>query len=181
MDEVTFRGTALIDDILNARFRILAITPFERSDHRLASALLRQDIAVAIDAGRNPPGWDEFALPRQAACPGRLGVRIADQVVPSFGRLPDEIGFLVVAGDLARLPPECWRVPVIAQVCSVAQAARAIDAGASGLIAKGQESGGLSGDESSFVLLQRVGLRGRRVRRGDRRYPGGLSAKFFAG
>jgi acyl transferase domain-containing protein/NAD(P)H-dependent flavin oxidoreductase YrpB (nitropropane dioxygenase family) len=156
MDEVTFRGTALIDDILNVRFRILAITPFERSDHRLAAALLRHDIAVAIDAGRNPAGWDELARPGEAACPGRLGVRIADHVVPGFGRLPDEIGFLVVAGELDRLPPECWRVPVIAQVCSVAQAARAIDAGASGLIAKGQESGGLCGDESSFVLLQRV-------------------------
>ncbi len=156
MDEATFRAAAPMTDIEDVRFRILAITPFERPDTYLVRALCRHDVAVAIDIGRNKDVWRETMAGLPAVAAGSLGLRLPDGVRPDGHRLPEQVGFLIVAGDLERLEAAWWRVPVIAQVCSVSEAARAIDAGASGLIAKGQESGGRAGDESSFVLLQRV-------------------------
>ena len=45
---------------------------------------------------------------------------------------------------------------MLAQVTSLDDARRAIAAGARGLIAKGSEAGGRIGDETTFVLLQRL-------------------------
>ncbi len=91
-----------------------------------------------------------------AAGGATAGLRVADHVTIDNDILPEFIEFLIVAGDISRLPDHWWQVPVLAEVCSVHEAALALDAGASGLIAKGQESGGLVGAESSFVLLQCV-------------------------
>ncbi len=142
--------------IAHPRFRILALSPFEVPDLRLARALQRQNVAAVIDAGRAAGGVARLFAGMAAAGGHHAGVRIADHVDVGDETLPPFIEFVVAAGDLSRLPDHWWEVPIIAQVCSVAEAAAAIDAGAAGLIAKGQESGGLVGDESSFVLLQRV-------------------------
>ena len=56
---------------------------------------------------------------------------------------------------------------MLAQVTSLDEARAAIAAGASGLIAKGCESGGRIGDETTFVLLQRL-VDARRCRCGCR-------------
>ena len=140
----------------SGRLRLLAITPLERTDLPLARALARYDVAVALDIGRNAQDWPAlWAQLANERTPG-LGLRIADEVTPLNATLPPSISFLIVDGDLTRLP-EGWRqLPVLAQVCSVAEAQKALAAGASGLIAKGQESGGRVGQESSFVLLQRL-------------------------
>ena len=138
------------------RYRLLAITPFERTDLPLARSLARYDVAVALDIGRNADAWPALwnELSRDQT-PG-LGLRIPDNVELGDLTLPVQIQFLIVDGDLARLPA-AWRVvPVIAQVCSVAEAEQALNEGISGLIAKGQESGGRIASESSFVLLQRL-------------------------
>lgn len=137
-------------------FRLLAITPFERADLALARALWRQQAAVAIDLGRDALAWPALleTLSRERAA--GLGLRIPDGVDVAGVALPPSVRYLVAGGDLAALP-DAWRaVPVLAQVCSLAEGERALAAGAAGLIAKGQESGGRVGEESSFVLLQRL-------------------------
>ncbi|PPE72943.1 hypothetical protein C3942_16105 [Solimonas fluminis] len=137
------------------RFGILAITPLERADLPLARALSRQQVAVAIDLGRDPAGWGPVlaALSRERSA--GLGLRLPDGVAAGSQELPAAADF-VVADATAELPASWRRLPVIVQVCSVAEAEQALAAGAAGLIAKGQESGGRIGEESSFVLLQRL-------------------------
>ena len=138
------------------RFRLLAITPFERPDLPLARLLARQEVAVAVDLGRDPQHWPALWARLAAEQAQGLGLRLADGVIAPDAPLPSSIGFVVVDGDPAKLPASWRSVPVVAQVCSLAEARIALAAGAAGLIAKGQESGGRIGDESSFVLLQRL-------------------------
>ena len=140
----------------DARFRILAITPLERPDLRLAQALLRHDVAVAIDIGRDVSAHREMLARIEAPAGSLVGLRIADDVPLDQIILPGAITFLVGAVHIGRVPDHWPDLPVIAEVCCVEEAGLAIAAGAAGLIAKGQESGGRVGDESSFVLLQRV-------------------------
>ncbi|HEY6034627.1 MAG TPA: beta-ketoacyl synthase N-terminal-like domain-containing protein, partial [Kofleriaceae bacterium] len=68
--------------------------------------------------------------------------------------LPPNITTVIVGepGMVARYLPR----RVLAQVTSVDEARIAIDAGASGVIAKGMEAGGRIGDETTFVLVQRL-------------------------
>ncbi|MBV8063766.1 MAG: nitronate monooxygenase, partial [Nevskia sp.] len=137
-------------------FRTLAITPFERADLPLARALWRHDVAVAIDIGRDAQSWPVLLAALAGERAAELGLRVPDGVEPPDLALPESVRFLVVTGDGRALPAAWRRVPLLAQVCSVEEAEQALQAGAAGLIAKGQESGGLVGDESSFVLLQRL-------------------------
>jgi acyl transferase domain-containing protein/NAD(P)H-dependent flavin oxidoreductase YrpB (nitropropane dioxygenase family)/acyl carrier protein len=136
-------------------FRALAITPLERPDLRLARALWRQDVAVAIDVGRNIGAWADLFASLSGERGAGVGLRVPDGVAVPDMALPAAVRFIVAAG-ISCLPDEWRRVPVIVQACSVGDATAAIEAGAAGLIAKGQESGGLTGCESSFVLLQRL-------------------------
>jgi acyl transferase domain-containing protein/NAD(P)H-dependent flavin oxidoreductase YrpB (nitropropane dioxygenase family)/acyl carrier protein len=136
-------------------FRFLAITPLERPDLRLVQALRRQQTATAVDIGRNAAAWPGLfeRLEREQA---GLGLRLPEDTSGLAAEPPSSVSFLVTAGSIRDLPVAWRTLPVIAQVCSLAEAEKALGAGAGGLIAKGQESGGRAGDESSFVLLQRI-------------------------
>ena len=135
--------------------RFLAVTPFEQPDLSLARALWRQNIAAAINIGRRPAAWPALlaAISNESA-PG-LGLCIPDGVDVGDLELPRNLRFLI-ADAPAAIPEKFSHLPVLVQVCSVAEAEQALRAGAAGLIAKGQESGGRVGDESSYVLLQRI-------------------------
>ncbi|WP_162932350.1 type I polyketide synthase [Solimonas sp. K1W22B-7] len=179
-------STAAPAQVFDAQwFRILAITPFERADLALARALWRQKAAAAIDLGRDPQQWPGLlaALARERSA--GLGLRIPDGIALQGLELPASVGFLIVDGGIEALP-QGWRgVPVIAQVHSLAEAERALASGAAGLIAKGQESGGRIGEESSFVLLQRLVALTQAVAAGGRTVPvwcqGGVALHTAAG
>ncbi len=148
----------------------MGITPFERPDLALARAFCRQQAAVAIDLGRDPVHWPAvFSFltqenSRQVGRPAFCGVRVPDHIALRPEEIPELAAFVVLTADrdLQDWLPRC---PVIVQVTTLAEAEKALAAGANGLIAKGQESGGPVGEESSFVLLQRVAdlARARRV------------------
>jgi len=94
---------------------------------------------------------------------GELGVRI-DAGVSRAGdflrSLPDRIVFVVIAGgestNLAGLRATAGSRRCLLEVSSSAQAEGAREAGFSALIAKGHEAAGRVGEESTFVLLQRL-------------------------
>src|SRR3984885_5851036 len=101
------------------------------------------------------------ALARRAK--GELGVRISAGTswVEGFLRsLPDEIAFVIfIGGETANYATLTSVVGVrrcLLEVTSSTQAAGARKAGFSALIAKGHEAGGYVGEESTFVLLQRL-------------------------
>lgn len=140
---------------LAERLRLLAITPFEQPDIALASLLCRQGIAAAVDLGRDTQAWPALLEKLAGEQSAGLGVRIPEVADTTALTLPDNVQFLIASVDThATLTSP--QLPWIAQVHSLEEALQAQQAGAIGLIAKGQESGGLTGDESSFVLLQRL-------------------------
>ncbi len=135
--------------------QLLAITPCEFSDIPLARALLRHGASVAVDIGRDETRWPQLFAGLQTIPLRNCGVRIPDHIQIDPIQIPAALSFVVLAAD-ANI--SFWRENfyVYVQVTSVAQARAAIVAGAHGLIAKGQESGGAVGNESAYILLQRI-------------------------
>ena len=140
-------------------FPVLAVTPFERPDVSLARALLRHGAAVAIDLGRDesrhPQTLKTISALRPSGHAGAVGLRIPDHIDISPERVPRNVDFVVLAETNA-ISRWCQRARVIVQVTSEQEAQLAVAAGAVGLIAKGEESGGRVGEGSAFVLLQRI-------------------------
>jgi acyl transferase domain-containing protein/NAD(P)H-dependent flavin oxidoreductase YrpB (nitropropane dioxygenase family)/NAD(P)-dependent dehydrogenase (short-subunit alcohol dehydrogenase family)/acyl carrier protein len=140
-------------------FPFLAITPFERPDLSLARALERHGTAVAVDVGRNGSRHEQILESLRPLCSrsltGAVGIRIPDNVTIAPQQLFGEVGFVVLT---ASAPLESWldHFPIIVQVGSEAEARMAIAAGASALIARGEESGGPAGHGGAFILLQRI-------------------------
>jgi acyl transferase domain-containing protein/NAD(P)H-dependent flavin oxidoreductase YrpB (nitropropane dioxygenase family)/NADP-dependent 3-hydroxy acid dehydrogenase YdfG len=133
---------------------IIAITPFEHPDARLALALARAGALAVLDLGRDERAGRE-ALAKLAR-DGRSGLaaRVPEGAAWSPSDLPACVGTVVLTStaEVARWRPR----KVIVQVTSLEEARAAERAGADALIAKGAESGGRIGAETAFVLLQRL-------------------------
>ncbi len=146
--------------------RILGITPFERPDLSLARAFCRQGAAIAIDLGRDSQRWPEIfsflaktnGHVNRTAQPIHAGLRVPDHVAlrPEDVQTTSALPAFVVLTAERDLKPWLSLCPVLVQVTSLDEAESALEQGANGLIAKGQESGGLVGEESSFILTQRL-------------------------
>ncbi len=142
-------------DVVPESTRLLGITPFEKADISLARAFCKQKSAIAIDIGRNPEQWPAvFAFITQIAS-AHCGIRIPDHVEFNPDEIPEATSFLILTSD-RKLKQWATRFPVLVQITSVSEAKIALAHGALGLIVKGQESGGQIGEESSFILLQRI-------------------------
>ncbi|MFT3930906.1 MAG: SDR family NAD(P)-dependent oxidoreductase [Spongiibacteraceae bacterium] len=135
--------------------QLLTITPCEHPDIPLARALLRHGANVAIDIGRDEKQWPELFESLKKIQVVNCGIRVPDHVEIDPALAPSALGF-VVLGDTKNIALWKQSFCVFAQVTSIEQARIAIEAGAHALIAKGQESAGLVGNESSFILLQRL-------------------------
>jgi len=154
MFEVSQNASSTVD-MLN-QSSVLAITPYEIPDLTLLQVLCRLRVPTAIDLGRDQAQWPRL-LTALDTLGGQsyLGLRVPDAVRLDGLELPPTVRFVITAPDTI-LPADWRQVPLIAQVCSIADVDAALALGVEGMIAKGQESGGLSGAESSYVLLQRV-------------------------
>ena len=133
---------------------IIGITPFEHADARLVVALCRAGALGVLDLGRRPDAASAVLanLARQGI--KDFGIRVAEGVEVLPQPLPEGVQTVVVGAgaDFGR-----WRpCSVLVQVTSIEEAREAAHAGADGLIAKGSESGGRVGEETSLVLLQRI-------------------------
>ena len=137
-------GAAVRDDVIG-------LTPLERPDVGLVVAAWNAGILGVLDLGRDP-----VAAHRTLAATSQMvrafGVRVPD--VRVIDELPANVTTVIVtsAADVARFLPR----RVLAQVTSLDDAVAAVAAGASGVIAKGCEAGGRIGDETTFVLVQRL-------------------------
>lgn len=136
-------------------WRLLGITPFERPDLQLAHAFHRQRAALALDIGRDSGHWPavwQFLEQLDAPC---CGLRVPDHVALDVDEVPAGCAFVILTAERA-LAPWCARFPVLVQVGSRLEAKLALAAGAQGLIAKSQESGGWTQEVSSLILLQQL-------------------------
>jgi acyl transferase domain-containing protein/NAD(P)H-dependent flavin oxidoreductase YrpB (nitropropane dioxygenase family)/acyl carrier protein len=132
---------------------VVGVSPFGYCDDELVAALSASGIPAALDVSQKG-GTARSKLERLARlvphgfglCLGRCPLAPAD--------VPTAVEWVILSTPEAvhRWKPRT----VLVQVTSIGEARQAAAAGADGLIAKGSESGGRVGDETSFVLLQRL-------------------------
>ncbi len=152
--------TRLRSAVAPESLRLLGITPFERPDIALVQAFCKQKASVGIDLGRDLARWpDVFAFLGTAASIPDIrsfcGLRVPDHVDVNPLDIPVDVAFVILTAE-RKLKEWVARFPVVVQVTSLAEARLALSSGAHGLIAKGQESGGPVGEESCYILLQRI-------------------------
>ncbi|HUB09008.1 MAG TPA: SDR family NAD(P)-dependent oxidoreductase [Myxococcales bacterium] len=134
---------------------ILGLTPFEHPDSALCIALSRAGAIGVLDLGRDPRASRNALAAVSAQVPGEFGVRIPEGLSVEPWALPESTALVLLpaTAGLAAFAP--FR-PTLVQVTSLEEARAARDGGAAGLVAKGSESGGRVGEETAFVLLQRI-------------------------
>ncbi|MCX2947169.1 type I polyketide synthase [Lentzea sp. NEAU-D7] len=138
-------------DMLSDRERVLCLSPFGTPNPALVVAAERAGGLGVLDLGPHAAADLGRVTTRH---PRAFGVRLHG---PLTVPLPDTVDTVVV--DLVRHVPnlaELGERRVLAVITSVAEAVAAIEFGATGLIAKGAESGGRVGGSPAFVLLQQV-------------------------
>ncbi|GGM72436.1 polyketide synthase [Lentzea pudingi] len=138
-------------NMLTDRERVLCLSPFGTPNPALVVAAERAGGLGVLDLGPTAAADLGRVTTRH---PRAFGVRLHG---PLTVPLPDAVDTVVV--DLVRYVPnlaELGERAVLAVITSVAEAVAAIEFGATGLIAKGAESGGRVGGSPAFVLLQQV-------------------------
>ncbi|MGM0576637.1 MAG: SDR family NAD(P)-dependent oxidoreductase [Myxococcota bacterium] len=133
---------------------ILGITPFEHPDAPLAAALCRAGALGILDLGRDARAAREALAVLARDAGGDFGVRISEGADTTPADLPGEATVVVLPAGVDADP---WSDrTVLVEVRSLAEALAAEEAGAEGLVLQGHEGAGRVGEESAFVLLQRV-------------------------
>ncbi|MFJ9648547.1 SDR family oxidoreductase [Streptomyces sp. NPDC101206] len=153
--------------------QVIGLTPFGEPDSRLAAAVTRGGGLGVLDLGSGDRAAREALGELRHWLPGRYGVRIGPQCRLRPGDLAGlldgaggprtvllGVGAATRPGDLPSgagdLPSGAGGVRVLAEVTDLAEARAALDDGAHGLIARGNECGGRIGELSTFVLLQQL-------------------------
>lgn len=132
---------------------IIGITPFESPDVHLAIALAQAKAFPVLHLGRNKQVAETAlsTLAQQLSQP--FGVCIVHTGVADIS-LPEQVSMVIAPyGMKVKLPK---RVQLFYQVHSLAEAKLAKKEKADGIILKGNESGGKTGDDSSYILFQQV-------------------------
>jgi acyl transferase domain-containing protein/NAD(P)H-dependent flavin oxidoreductase YrpB (nitropropane dioxygenase family) len=138
---------------------IVGLSPFEHPDVGLVAALARAGALGVLDLGHDATAADAALKEARRRVRQPFGVRFPEGFDASLVALPPLATVVVVpASNLpaARAHTASGDRTLLVQVHDVAEARAAIAAGAHGLIVKGHEAGGHVGDETTFVLLQRV-------------------------
>jgi NAD(P)H-dependent flavin oxidoreductase YrpB (nitropropane dioxygenase family) len=136
--------------------RVIGASPFGEPDVRLASAVSRCGALGLVDLGRDGRAA-RAALTDMARLAGASGFAVRLRPGAEVPTLPAAARVVVVqAGEpFAAFADRS----VLVQVVNLEEALAAEAAGAYGLIATGSESAGRVGEESAFVLLQRLVVR----------------------
>ncbi|WP_372664999.1 SDR family NAD(P)-dependent oxidoreductase [Amycolatopsis kentuckyensis] len=127
---------------------IVAVSPVRWPSARAVAAAVRGGGLGVLDITGGAAA-DELALLSEWGVP-QYGVRLTDPVA----ELPEAVTTVLLTEDSPCTARDFPDRRVLAEVTSRASAARAVDSGAHGLIARGHECGGRTGELSTFVLLQ---------------------------
>ncbi|MFF3619492.1 SDR family NAD(P)-dependent oxidoreductase [Streptomyces sp. NPDC002467] len=146
---------------------VVAVTPFEEPHPRIVAAAERAGALGLLDLGRDPDAarraFAELTRRLGGDASRRYGVRVPVGCRVQPGELPAAVDTVLLADPAYHSPAEvsAWaaaagRPRVWAEVTDPEEAARAVAAGAGGLVAKGHEAGGRVGGTTTFVLLQQL-------------------------
>jgi acyl transferase domain-containing protein/NAD(P)H-dependent flavin oxidoreductase YrpB (nitropropane dioxygenase family) len=148
---------------MNSSELVLAISPCGVLDPgpRLLSEARRGGALAALDLGSGEP--DGLAALQQAVSwsPGNLGVRLPTDCAATASDIREASGgrvdlVILVAGARWNIAETASWASVLVEVTSWHEARSAAAAGASGVIARGAESGGRVSELSTFILLQQL-------------------------
>ncbi|MFF4548813.1 SDR family oxidoreductase [Streptomyces sp. NPDC001406] len=135
---------------------IICITPFGEPDARLTAAVCRAGGLGILDLGNGDRRSREALGRLRHMAPGPFGVRVTGRC----RMRPEDIEAVDTVVRTADAPWPLAEVAarhrVLSEVTDLEQARDAVRAGAYGLIARGSESGGRTGQLSTFVLLQQL-------------------------
>jgi acyl transferase domain-containing protein/NAD(P)H-dependent flavin oxidoreductase YrpB (nitropropane dioxygenase family)/NAD(P)-dependent dehydrogenase (short-subunit alcohol dehydrogenase family) len=134
---------------------ILGVTPFGRPDSELVIACCRAGALGILDLGRDPDAARKALSRIRARNQTHFGIRVTS-VGMLREELPELVSTIVFPAPLQFDSKDWPGRRVLVEVTSIEEARAAAAAGAYGLIAKGNESGGRIGSETTFVLLQRL-------------------------
>ncbi|MCM3885419.1 type I polyketide synthase, partial [Frankia sp. R82] len=148
-------------DPLAAADLVVVITPFAQPAPALVAAVARAGGCGVLDLGRSVAAARRALRDAARWTPGTFGVRVASGCPLQPQDLPAAVDLVVLATEL---PVPGWSVSEVTssgrrvwvEVTSVAAARTAIEAGAAGLLARGNESGGAVGELTTFTLLQHL-------------------------
>ncbi|MGX1913305.1 SDR family NAD(P)-dependent oxidoreductase [Streptomyces phaeochromogenes] len=165
---------------VRAEDMIIGITPFGEPEARLAAAVSRAGGLGVLDLGVGDRRAREALASLRRWAPGPFGVRVGARCRIAPGELgPGKLGPGEFAPGKKNGKPgkrdggglhtvvlgtdSPWQINevtatyrVLVEVTDLEQALAAVRAGAHGLIARGSESGGRTGELSTFVLLQHL-------------------------
>ena len=139
---------------MDERDLVIGVTPFGYCDTRLTLALIHSGALAVLDLGKNPDASRSAIAEICAHTSQPFGVRVTRRSGLAPQSVPSQVDTVIVeepslAGD--------WRGRrVLVEITSVDEARSAAARGASGIIAKGSESGGRIGQATTFVLLQQL-------------------------
>jgi acyl transferase domain-containing protein/NAD(P)H-dependent flavin oxidoreductase YrpB (nitropropane dioxygenase family)/NADP-dependent 3-hydroxy acid dehydrogenase YdfG len=141
---------------------LIVLTPPGAADPSLAIAACRAGAGGVLDLEFcRDAAAASAALTRLARFAGRgFGVQLRADADELFALLTAKPARVILVGDSPTLPDRVHALraagaEVLVSAVSPAQAARAAEAGADGVILKGHESGGRVGADTSFVLIQK--------------------------
>ncbi|MDO0937441.1 SDR family NAD(P)-dependent oxidoreductase [Streptomyces sp. DG2A-72] len=143
---------------VRAEDMIIGVTPFGEPDARLAAAVSRAGGLGILDLGAGDRRTRAALARIRRLRPGPYGVRVGARCrLRPEDVLNDGPGTVVLSVDAVwRIGEVPSAIRVLAEVTDLEQAREAVRAGAHGLIARGSESGGRTGELSTFVLLQQL-------------------------
>ncbi len=141
------------------RIPLVGISPSCRPDARLAVALARAGAVGVVDLGLDRERGLASVGRALEHTKGGIGALIRAEIELDPAALPADLDQVILAPGVDPLPyanlaDRSWTL--FAQVTSLEDALQAERAGVDGLIAKGSESGGRIGAETTFILLQRL-------------------------
>ena len=158
----------MVADGLSPGFEFIVVTPPGFGDPALAIAASRAGALGVLDLQFLTDEDIALAAVKMLAqqCRGRAGIKLDSSTSRLYDRvlscLPDALSVVIlspvdptqVADSVRKLHER--HLTVLLEVISEAEARAGKEAGVDGLIAKGHESGGRVGEQTTFVLLQQL-------------------------
>ena len=134
---------------------VIGFCPLGEQNPRLVAAVSAAGGLGVLDLGTGDRRARQALADALRWATGPIGVRLSDECALSPDALRD-VHTIVLASETRWRPADFAAQLVLTEVVSVAEAVRAVEAGADGLIVRGSESGGRIGELGTFVLLQQV-------------------------
>lgn len=132
---------------------IIGLTPFERPDVNLMPKMHQAGIFPVLSLGHELSTAEEaLSLLDQLDIPS-YGIYISNEIFLAL-QFPEKVTFAILPSGMSI--NQNSNLNLICQVTSLEEARQAEQAGAKGIIIKGNEAGGQIGYESTFVLFQRI-------------------------